>query len=67
MASEKPITNIKLKLTGEDGNAFLILGRASRALRRGGRADLVDAFMKECTSGDYNNRLATCMKYMICE
>ena len=59
----EPITDIKLTLVGEDGNAFAILGRARAALRRAGRMDLWDAFNKEATSGDYNNLLATCMMY----
>ena len=67
MANEKPITNLKLKLVGEDGNAFSIMGRARQTLRRGGRADLIGAFTKECTSGDYSNLLATCMKYFDCD
>ena len=67
MVNEKPITNLKLKLVGEVGNAFSIMGRARQTLRRGGRADLIDAFTKECTSGDYNNLLATCMKYFDCD
>ena len=44
-------------------NAFSILGRARDALRRARRMDLWDAFHKEATSGDYNNLLATCMRY----
>ncbi len=67
METKEPITNIKLKLVNEDGNAFSIMGRARAALRRAGRADLLDAFTKECTSGDYNHLLATCMKYFDCE
>ncbi len=65
MSNEKsePITDIKLTLVGEDGNAFAILGRARAALRRARRMDLWDAFHKEATSGDYNNLLATCMRY----
>ena len=63
--SNEPITNIHLKLTGEDGNAFLILGRARQALRRARRSDLWEQFNKEATSGDYQNLLATCMKYFV--
>ena len=65
MSNEKsePITDIKLTLVGEDGNAFAILGRARAALRRARRMDLWDACHKEATSGDYNNLLATCMRY----
>ncbi|MGN0852383.1 MAG: hypothetical protein ACI4Q3_03295 [Kiritimatiellia bacterium] len=61
----EPITNIHLKLTGEDGNAFFILGRARQALRRARRSDLWEQFHKEATSGDYQNLLATCMKYFV--
>ena len=35
-----PKTSIRVKLVGEDGNAFAILARVRSALRRGGRADL---------------------------
>ena len=61
--NNKPITDIKLTLVGEDGNAFMILGRARAALRMARRMDLWDAFNKEATSGDYNKLLATCMRY----
>ena len=64
-AAKEPITDIKLKLVGEDGNAFAIMGRARQALRRNGRSDLIDAFTSECTSGDYSNLLATCMRYFV--
>ena len=63
--SNEPITNIHLKLTGEDGNAFFVLGRARQALRRARRSDLWEQFNKEATSGDYTNLLATCMKYFV--
>ena len=64
---QEPITDIRLKLVGEDGNAFMIMGRAMQALRRNGRADLIEQFTKECTSGNYDNLLATCMRYFVCE
>ena len=63
--NNEPITNIHLKLTGEDGNAFFILGRARQALRRARRSDLWEQFNNEATSGDYTNLLATCMKYFV--
>ena len=44
-----PKTSIRVKLVGEDGNAFAILARVRSALRRGGRADLVQGFA--CESG----------------
>jgi hypothetical protein len=57
-------TDVKVKLVGEDGNAFAILGAVSKALKRAGHKDLVDEFMAEATSGDYNHLLATCMDYV---
>lgn len=57
---EKP----KLKLVGEDGNAFSILGRARSAARKAGWSkEEIDAFTEKATSGDYNNVLATCMEF----
>ena len=67
MAEEKKIeleqTGIKVKLIGEDGNAFYILGKVRQALRRGGQsAVFIEAFTKEATSGDYSHLLCTCLK-----
>ena len=63
-ASNGPKTSIRVKLVGEDGNAFAILARVRSALRRGGRADLVEPFTKEATSGNYTHLLATVMEYV---
>ena len=57
-------TNIKVKLVGEDGNAFAIIGRVTRALKEGSRKDLVEEFRNEATSGNYDNLLVTVMKYV---
>ena len=67
MAEEKKIelkqTGIRVKLSGEDGNAYYILGKVQRALRQGGMGkEFIDAYMKEATSGDYNHLLATTME-----
>ncbi len=60
----EPITNIKVKLIGNDGNAFVILGTVQKALKDHGRSDLVDEFLKEAMSGDYDHLLQTCCKYV---
>ena len=52
---------LPLKLVGEDGNAFAILGRALQALRQAGRGDEWAAFEAEATSGDYDHLLAVVM------
>jgi len=57
--------DIVVQLTGEDGNAFAILGRVSQALRRGGvPKEERDKFFAEAQSGDYDNLLVTCMRWV---
>ena len=56
-------TEIKVKMVGEDGNAFAILGRCRQALARARRLDLWAEFHKEATSADYNHLLATVCDY----
>lgn len=64
-AAEVKYPEITVKLVGEDGNAFAILGNVQRAMRRGGvPKEEIDEFLKEATSGDYNHLLATCMKWV---
>lgn len=56
--------DVQVQLTGEDGNAFAVLGRVARAMRRAGHGDAVEAFMAEATSGDYDHLLATAMNWV---
>ena len=56
-------TGIKVRLIGEDGNAFMVLGKVRAALRRAGYGrEFIKAFTDEATSGDYNHLLATVMQ-----
>jgi hypothetical protein len=59
---------VSVKLVGEDGNAFAILGRVQKAMRRAGveKSD-IDAYLKEATSGDYNHLLVTTMNTVSCD
>jgi len=57
-------TTVKIKLIGEDGNAFAIMSRVTKALRRNGYKDLVDEYMKEAMSSDYDNLLRVTMEYV---
>ncbi len=59
-----PKVNVKVKLVGTDGNAWALMGKVTQALRKAGRADLVEPFRKEAMSGDYTHLLATCMEYV---
>ena len=57
--------DVTIKLSENDGNAFLIIGRVVRALKYGGATkEQCDEFTKEATSGDYENVLKTCMKWV---
>ena len=62
-----PLTNAVVKLIGENGNAFAILGRVRRGILNSDRPELADEFIMEATSGDYDHLLATCMRYVTVE
>jgi len=50
--------NVDVQLSGEDGNAFFIIGRVRRALRKAGVPDEeVEQFTEEAESSDYENLL----------
>ena len=58
-------SHIKVKLSGEDGNAFSIIGRVTKALRNA-RVPLEERkeFQAEATKTDYNNVLQTVMRWV---
>lgn len=57
--------NATVDLTRIDGNAFAILGAVQRALRKAGATkEQQDEFMREATSGDYDNLLQTVMRWV---
>jgi hypothetical protein len=55
--TEKPTLN----LSGNDGNAFMVLGLAARVARKNNMD--WEAIKTEAMSGDYDHLLATMMKY----
>ena len=60
-----PQTKPTVKLIGQDGNAFSIMGRVKKALRRAAAdKEYVDKYLKESTVGDYNYLLAVSMEYV---
>ena len=60
-----PRTKPNVKLVGEDGNAFSIMGRVKKALRQAGAdQEYIDKYLKEATSGDYDHLLVVSMKYV---
>ncbi len=62
-----PWTDAVVRLVGEDGNAFAILGRVRRAILRSNHPELADEFVQEATAGDYDHLLATCLRYVTVE
>lgn len=56
---------VNVSLVGEDGNAFAILGRVQKALRRAGvPKEELDAYFAEATSGDYDHLLRVTMEWV---
>ena len=54
----------KLKIIGEDGNVFFILGMAQRAAKKAGwEKEKLDKFMADCMSGNYDHVLCLCQKH----
>ena len=55
-----PKTNIKVKLVGEDGNAFAIMGNFQRAARKEGWTQMeIETVLEKARSSDYDHLLAT--------
>lgn len=55
-------SDVTVKLTGEDGNAFVIIGRVRRALKRSGYPEAADEFTAEAQKGDYDALLRLAME-----
>ncbi len=65
MSKNELIEKPTVKLVGEDGNAFSIIGRVSSALQCAGYSkEYIKQFQNECMSSDYDNLLQTCIKYV---
>ena len=57
--------NVEVRLVGEDGNAYAIMGRVSRALKDAGVSkEEIDLYMQESMSGDYDNLLRTAFNWV---
>lgn len=60
----EPVVKPELQLTGFDGNAFYILGKAQKVAKKAGwDKEKIDKFLKEAKSKNYDHLLATCIKY----
>lgn len=64
MTNQVRYPEVTVKLVGGDGNAFAILAACQRKARRCKLpANVINEFMQEATSGDYNNLLAVCQRW----
>lgn len=53
-----------VKLLEQNGNAFMIMGTISKALKKAGAdEEYVQMYMEESQSGDYDNLLRVALKY----
>lgn len=65
MSDTPKYPNVRVRLTGQDGNAYAIVGAVRNALRKANvEVSELDAFMNEAMEGDYNHLLQTCMKWV---
>lgn len=62
--SEPRHPEITVQLDGEDGNAFDIIGRCLKAMKRSGLSeDEQKTFLEEAKVGDYDDLLRTCLRW----
>jgi hypothetical protein len=60
-----PLTKPTVKLIGEDGNSFSIMGGVKQSLRRADAdKEYIDQYLKDATSGDYDHLLFVSMEYV---
>ena len=60
--------SVRVRMIGEDGNAFAIMGRVQRAMRKGGcTSDELNEFINDATSGDYDHLLSVVRKTVTIE
>lgn len=64
-AREPRYPDVIVAMVGEDGNAFAILGRVRRAMRRAGVDDAdIARFSTEAMADDYDHLLATVLRWV---
>ena len=57
--------DVVVQLSGQDGNAFAILGSVQNAMRRAGVPEEERSqFYAEATAGDYDALLRTCLRWV---
>lgn len=66
--TEPKYPDVGVQLSGQDGNAFFIIGRVRGALKdHGVSQEELTEFQEDAMSGDYDHVLQTCMKWVAVE
>lgn len=61
-------SNVSVRLVGQDGNAFAILGRVAKAMRiEGVSKEQIDSYLHEAMSKDYHHLLQTTIETVNCD
>jgi hypothetical protein len=60
-----PKYDVKVQLSGNDGNAFAIMGAVKSALKKAGASrEELDEYLSDSMSGDYDNLLRVAMDWV---
>lgn len=63
--SDVRFPHIRVRLSGQDGNAFFILGRVMEAMRRAGvEKEVREEYRAAATAGDYDHLLMVTMQWV---
>jgi len=61
-----PKYDVKVKLSGNDGNAFSVMGAVKDSLKKAGASkEEIDQYLKESMSGDYDNLIRVAMDWVM--
>jgi hypothetical protein len=62
---QMPKYDVKVKLSGNDGNAFAVMGAVKSALKKAGASkEELDQYLADSMSGDYDNLLRVAMEWV---
>jgi hypothetical protein len=60
-----PKYDVKVQLSGNDGNAFSVMGAVQSALKKAGATkEELDKYLADSMSGDYDNLLRVAMEWV---
>jgi hypothetical protein len=60
-----PKYDVEVQLSGNDGNAFAVMGAVKSALKKAGASkDELDQYLSDSMAGDYDNLLRVAMEWV---